>query len=290
MSEETLIGTEPTIAQYKANRDAAAKAVVEVVEEPAVVEEDDLVEEADETPKGEDKPKPRGGFQKKIDRLIKQIASTEEQLASERRRTAELEAKNGKESVKQVAADGEPERKDFDNDIAYVKALAKWEVRQEMKLEAEREGREAAEREHAAVIKSYNQKIVDCKASHEDWEEVMNQELDIYPAVSQSIFRMPNGPEVAYQLGKNPDLMEELMNMSIYEAIGKVWQLSSELSKSADDPEPEKKEKKAIPTPIRAVSAGTTRTSTVPIDKTSIAEYKRRTADARKTNQVRTVH
>lgn len=288
MAEETVIGTEPTIAQYKANRDAAAKAVVEVVEEPAVIEEDDPVEEAEETPNGEDKPKPRGGFQKKIDRLIKEVASGNEE---KQRLKLELEeARKSKETPKQVAADGEPERKDFENDIAYVKALAKWEVRQEMKLEAEREGREAAEREHAAVVKSYNQKVVEAKATHEDWEEVMNQELDIYPAVSQSIFRMPNGPEVAYQLGKNPDLMEELMNMSIYEAIGKVWQLSIELSKSADEPEPEKKEKKAIPAPIRAVSAGTTRTSTVPIDKTSIAEYKRRTADARKTNQVRTVH
>lgn len=288
MAEETVIGTEPTIAQYKANRDAAAKAVVEVVEEPAVVEEDDPVEEAEETPKGEDKPKPRGGFQKKIDRLIKEVASGNEE---KQRLKLELEeARKSKDPVKQVAADGEPERKDFDNDIAYVKALAKWEVRQEMKLEAEREGREAAEREHAAVIKSYNQKIVDCKASHEDWEEVMNQELDIYPAVSQSIFRMPNGPEVAYQLGKNPDLMEELMNMSIYEAIGKVWQISTELSKSGDEPEPEKKEKKPLPAPMRTVSSGPTKTSTVPIDKTSIGDYKRRTADARKTNQVRTVH
>lgn len=287
MAEETVIGTEQTIAEYKASREAAAKSAEVVEETPEIEETEDT--DAEEQPKGEDKPKPRGGFQKKIDRLIKQVASTNEELAAERRKTAELEAKNGKQPEKVATSQGEPDRNDFANDIEYVKALAKWEVRQEMKLEAEREVREAAEDKQRTFVKNYNEKVVEAKATHEDWDEVVNQDLDIPGTVGLAILRMPNGPEVAYQLGKNPELAEELMQMDELEAIGKIWELSKELGKSTEE-EPEKKEKKAIPPPIRTVSAGTTRTSTVSIDKTSIAEYKRRTADARKTNQVRTVH
>lgn len=293
MAEETVVlGTEPTIAEYKASREAAAKAVEAKEAAPAEVEQVDESEDA-EAGESQDKPKVKGGFQKRIDRLIKQVASTEEQLATERKRVAELEARTGKEAPKQADPESdEPQRDKFASDLDYFRALTRWEVRQENKMEAERARRAELEEKQQDLNRKYNERVIEAKANHDDFDEVLSQNMAIPSLVGAAILRMANGPEVAYQLGKNPEICEELMAMDEIEAVGKVWELFRELSpktKESAEEDDEKPKKTRVPPPIRAISSGTTRTTTVPIDKASISDYKRRTSEARKTNQVRSV-
>src|SRR4029077_2452169 len=85
----------------------------------------------------EEKPRIRGGFQAKIDRLIKQQASLEEAKTAAEKRANELEQKlNGNGAAKdQTDPNAEPVREKFQTEAEYIRALTRWEVRQEIKAE-----------------------------------------------------------------------------------------------------------------------------------------------------------
>ena len=91
------------------------------------------VEESEETK--EQKTRVRGGFQAKIDRLIKAQASLEEAKTAAEKKAAELEAKLNGNGTDVQKVDGEPKRDDFQTDSEYVKALTRWEVKQEVRAE-----------------------------------------------------------------------------------------------------------------------------------------------------------
>ena len=97
-------------------------------------------------PEREEKPKAKGGFQARIDRLIKQQAALEERATAAEKRAAELEAKKSENGVpKTEQVDGEPKRESFQTDAEYVRALTRWEVKQEIKAEREAEEQQTVE-------------------------------------------------------------------------------------------------------------------------------------------------
>ncbi len=274
MNEETQVQEVPieelSQAEFKEARSKGLSTVEKTIEKKAEAEEQ------------KDKPKAKGGFQSRIDRLIRQNSALEEQLAAERARKA------GEQQQQQrtVPADEEPKREQFQSDAEYYKASAKWEVRQEIRAEKEREQRELAAAEEKARNDAYNKRVAESKAKHEDWLEVVNQPIIIPNGVHEAIKEMDNGPEVAYFLGNHPELCEELMEMSASKATGMIWGISEKLegekSEENEEEEEEKPEAKAKEEekperkkyePIRPV--GGSNKSSVPLDKMSMADYKK---------------
>lgn len=251
----------------------------------------------EENPAGEEKPKVRGGFQAKIDRLIKQQASTEERAVAAERKAAELEAKlngNGAEK-KETKADAEPVRENFQTEAEFIRALTRWEVKQEMKAEREAEEKEAQAAAAKEAISSYNKKAIEAQAAHEDWNEVFKQDINIPVIVGDAIVHtIKNGPEVAYFLGKNPEICEEMCAVHPLEAVAMAVKISEQLEKNSgeeaeteEEEEPEEKaaaeEEKPVrkaPAPIKPVSGGTTR-STIPLGKADFQTYKKLRAQGR---------
>ena len=286
--EEVPLDKTPTIKEYKAGKAALAKATEEkAVESAKVAIEEEVETEEEEHPADgtgdstPEKTKGKGGFQKRIDRLIKQNAATEEQLEKERKARQELEAKGGKvEERAAPAGDAEPDRKDFDSDAAYLKAMVRYGVEQTLREIKESQARTDAEAHQKQVITSYNERVIEAKSRLEDWDTVMSQEMELPRAVGMAILRMPNGPDVAYHLGKNPEVAEELMGMDEEEARGMAWQISRELGgDKAAEVKTEEKLAKKLPAPIRAVGSSGNGTSTIPLDKVqSMAEYRKRRA------------
>jgi hypothetical protein len=270
--------------EYKAAR---VKGVT-TIEKP--VEKKD---EADEQRQEDEKPKPKGGFQKRIDRLIRQNAALEEQLAAERQRKA-AEA-GGKQQEQRVEGDPEPKRDAFQDDPSYYRALAKWEVRQEMKAEKEREQRELAAAEEKSRNDAYNKRVSEAKAKHDDWLEVVNQPIIVPNAVVEAIKEMDNGPEVAYFLGNHPEVCEELMEMSQSRASGMIWRISEKLEGETKDEDEEETEETEEKPPAKAKEeekperkkyepikpVGGSSKSSVPLDKMSMADYKKARAAGR---------
>lgn len=255
---------------------------------PDVVEP--VVEVADDGASEEEKPKSRGGFQTKIDRLVKTVSAAERERDEAVARLKELEAKtSGKPKEETPAPQGEPQRDAFESDHAYFKALAKWEVKEELRIADEERGRKDAEEHHKGIVNAYNERVIETKARVEDWEKVVNAAtVQIPPGVGPAILRMANGPDVVYYLATHPEICEEMMEGDNFVAIGKAWEISRELKAGEKQEEPEEEEEKPAPksekpTPIRPVGSGSTRTTTVPLDKMEIGAY-RKAREAGRTN------
>jgi hypothetical protein len=250
---------------------------------------------------GEDKPKARGGFQAKIDRLIKQTATLEEQLATERREKEELKAKGGSAAVTKTeqSADGEPQRENFTTEAEYIRAITRWEVKQELKAEREAEEKKTYEAQVNEARSKYNSRMIALQAENEDYKELMSQDIKIPTVLETPItLEMDNGPEVAIYLAQNPEFCEELLKMTPSKAIAEAWKISEKLAagksdegeteeeeEEEDEPEEIKvevaaKPKAKAPAPIRPVSGGTSR-STVPLGQADFQAYKKLRAQGR---------
>jgi len=279
-TEEKDLGT-LDLATYK----QAQKAPAPEAEEKPVVESESTTEKP--------KPKGKGGFQARIDRFIKLTSTLETQLAQEKKAREAAEARlNGKApeaETKQVASDGEPQREAFDSDAEYFKAVGRWSARQEMAEVEKEKGRKKAEEDNRAVNKAHNERVIETRVRVPDWDEVINAaDFDIPKSIGPAILRMANGPDVMYHLAKNPDLVQEMMEMDDVVAIGKVWEIARELkTEDAEEEEPEeseeeteekeeaKPEKKRVPAPIKPVGTGSSKTSTVPLDKAPLSVYRK---------------
>lgn len=275
MAEETAVVEVPlgeqTLKEYRENRNKAPEVKADDVE---VVEEKE-----EETEDGEQPAKGRGGFQKKIDRLIKQVSAANEELVKERKAREELESKH-KEPKKEAAAseDAEPQQNQGETDRDYLKRLTRWEVKQEIKAQADADAKHDAEQRVQKIRDNYNEQVVEAKSRIDDWEEVVSQGITIPSPVGHAIMRMTNGPDVAYHLGKHPEIAEQLVEMDELEAIGEIWKISRELSPIDLKAQSEKKEERQTrkpPTPIKPVGISGTQTSTKPIDKMTTAEYRK---------------
>ena len=250
-------------------------------------------EEAEEVK--EQKPKVKGGFQARIDRLIKQQASTEERAAAAEKKAAELEAKlKGDGVTKTEQADGEPKRDAFQSDAEYLKAFTRWEVKQEMKAEREAEQKAAFEEQIKEARKNYNTRMIALQNENPELKELLAQDISVPPAIEAPIlYEMDNGPEVTMFLAQNPEVCQELMEMPPSRAIAEVWKISEKLAAGkTEETDEEKAEKEAIeaeeqekaikaaeirkrpPAPIKPVSGGSSR-STIPLDKTDYQAYKK---------------
>ena len=228
MSEETQVIAPETkevpldqvtdMREYKKARAEGKDTVTQVVDKPA-----EEVKEAKEEPK-EDKPKHKGGWQARIDRLIKQQAALEQAKAEIEKKAADLEARlNGTKEEKPKSANGEPQRENFETDQEYVKALVKYERQQERIAEDQA----AAEATRKDALKRYNHRMIELQAQNEENVELMKQDIAIPAIIERPIMEeMENGADVALYLAKNPDFCEKLVEASPSKAIAMVWNIS----------------------------------------------------------------
>lgn len=237
----------------------------------------------------EEKPKAKGGFQARIDRLIKQNAEKDDLIESLR--------KTGKPTEEAAPEPkGRPQKADFaGRDDEYIEALVDWKAEQKIVQAEEAKARAAYEAEQQEVVDTYNRKIAEAKSMHEDFVEVVGQNITIPKGVERAIIEeMPNGPEVAYFLGSNPELCDELMKMKPFKAIAEAWKISEKLGESeSEEKEEETEEKPAVkakveekparraPEPIKPVGSSRSR-GTVPLHQMNdMKEFKKARAAGR---------
>jgi hypothetical protein len=226
--------------------------------------------------------KKKGGFQKKIDRLVSRASALENELEAERRANADLRARLEKpsETVAQpVKAEGKPSRVSFKTDEEYIEALTDWKIAQREAANAQQA--EAAER--GEVVAAYNHRVAELRAEHDDFDEVVGQDIQIPLGAIEAIYRLGDeGPEVSYFLGKNPEVCDDLRDMHWMDAVRAVGEIAASLRKEhAKESSPESTTRRTPPPPVRAVG-GTSARSSIALDQLSGAEYvKLRNQEAR---------
>lgn len=148
---------------------------------------------------------------------------------------------------------GPPQRENFDSYEAYLEAKADYQVAaklQEVEVRAERARQEAAIRERE---ESWQQRQKQAAKRYDDFVEVtMSDDLTITPIMAEAIKDSDLGPDVAYYLGKNPDLAEKIARMNPAAQVRELGKIEARLESNK---EPVKRPSKA-PAPIDPIGGG----------------------------------
>jgi hypothetical protein len=283
-----------TDSQDEVNRVAGA------VPEDTVIKEapDEQVDsEKQESPPEKPKVDPTEKMQKRIDKLTAQKSEAErraEQLAKEleAERSKHIEAAPVEEPVEVPQAElrkrpklGETINprtgKPHETQEEYEDDLMDWrDERNAIEYAKSEQTRKANE-----VLTTYNDRVEEFKATHEDFADVVGKNIEIPQGVQMAILEMENGPEVAYFLGLHPEVCRDLLKMSQPKAILEIAKMSARLEEPAKKDEGQNQEGNKsgpdrnpvvsrAPAPIKPLTGHAVK-STVSLDQLDYAEYRR---------------
>jgi chemotaxis protein histidine kinase CheA len=198
--------------------------------------------------------------QKAVEKATRELAETNRKLEE---RLAALEGKKKPETEIKVEALKTPKREDFSTEEEFEDA--KFEYRYQTKRAKEQED-ERKNSLNARVTKNFTEyqgSVAAFKEEHDDWDKVVGQALPIPNSVYFAIVDLADeGPAVTYYLGKHPDKIAELAEMTPYRAAIEVGRIADKLKTGGDrKTSTEKATKiplKKIPDPVTPVSTSAT--------------------------------
>jgi hypothetical protein len=272
-------------------------------EDTVIKEEPDIQADSEPQPEKPTKPTPDDKMQKRIDRLTAQKSEAERRADQLAKELADERAKHSSQTVEtdqgvsagdQVDISQELRKRPKLGETVNPKTGKPHETQEEyeddlMDWRDEKNALEYAksetERKQKTVLQTYNERVEAFKAEHEDWLDVVGQNIDIPTGVQMAILEMDNGPEVAYFLGTHPQICKDLNNMSVARAVAEIGKVSARL----EGPQEEKQKTQErgpgngpdrqpvtsrAPAPIKPLTGHATRSS-VPLDQMDYSEYRR---------------
>jgi hypothetical protein len=209
------------------------------------------------------------GVRKRLNKMRWEKGETEREAERLRAENAALKAANEKAKIDSE----EPDITKFETEAEYLKALTAYQVKKQLADKAvedskksvdsakEQDDREKAER-HTAIqssLKEAEKKYDDFKATVID-----NKDLKITEQMVDIMMDLPNMGEIAYRLGKNPDLAAEIASMPLTKQAFALKDISDQIKS--------KKITKA-PNPVRSI--GATGGDIKALSDMTYAEYKK---------------
>jgi len=225
-----------------------------------------------------EEPKRLSRLQRRVQRETSQLRSENDEL---RRRLEALEGKKTEEATPEE--NPRPKRADFNGDEEYEDALLAWGTERAL---AKRQAEEAQNEQQRALeqnYQNYRTQVEEFKDEHDDWEDVVGQDIPMHTAVQLALLEQTNGAEVTYYLGKHPDFTRKLAAMSPLSAVVEVGVLSRKLQSdsgrtsgpaNAREGETKTITKPKAPAPVQPVRTGTTLASMSSIDAAKNGDYK----------------
>lgn len=221
-------------------------------------EQDDDHIESDESgdsdnEESSDKPKKK----RSGNNYAKKLARTRAELDQLKSRLAVMESKPAGNAVD---ANKRPVLEHFKNYDEYVEALTDWKADQatDRKLsEREKKDKEVKRSESLKQRnESYAKKAEEAKTRYADFDDALaeHDDIEVRNTVLEAILDADNGPDIAYYIAKNPDIIEELNGMSDSAVYRKIGQLEERLGREGTGKAAENRASKAPP-PITPVSA-----------------------------------
>jgi len=123
--------------------------------------------------------------------------------------------------------------KDAPNDYeTFLKAHADWAMEEGRRLEREAFNQARTQQEQLAIRTEVARKEQESRAKHSDYDAVISQVAPIIgkiPIVKDFIARNAMGTEVAYELGKNPVVLEQLMRSNVWDAGEQLLNMAARL-------------------------------------------------------------
>ena len=219
----------------------------------------------EESESKEAKPKKVGGYQRKINKLTKKAAEAlqekeywrQEALKAQKQPVAE------KSEEKPQATSDKPLADNFETHEDYVEALTDWKLEQKLSEREAKAKETQAKTEHQSQIEAHIAKVNEFKATVDDFDDVIEdvEDIPMSLAVQDAILTSDNGPELMYQLAKNPDEYRRICQLPAMQAARAIGRFESRIQKEspAESPAKQPKTTKAPPPlkPVGKASSGT---------------------------------
>lgn len=251
------------------------EAVEEIIDQPEIIEEPAEIVEPEPQPEPEEEKVPKGA-QKRIDQITRE--KYEERRARERA-DAELAAiKRELEQLKQkppepakTLPNGAPDPDKYPAgryDPDYLEAVTDYKVQQ--RFEAQQAQQQAAQRQQS--IGAMEAKAQEAYPDYQEaTQEFLNHPLARVPQFREILIDSENPAELSYFLGKNPQELDAISQMTPTQAIRYIGKLEAKISSTPT--EPEKKPVSAAPKPIAPLVSAKTTVVTKDPAKMTMAEY-----------------
>jgi len=208
---------------------------------------EELAEGANEDPSEKDEKK-KTGSQRAREALQRE---REERIRLETENKLLREMRENKPQVPEVpiqaTEEREPNQDDFPDFMTYTKAVARWEIRQEMKAQEN-------QRIQQARRGVWEQKVEEGKGKYDNFEALF-QTAEIPPKPIADLICGPKVPvEVVHYLLTHPEKQREINRMSIDDAAFELGALKISLSAPAK-PEPPKPRTTQAPAPVAPLTS-----------------------------------
>lgn len=253
----------------------------EPIEVPDEEEEDEEGEEQ-ETEEGEPqalkreaaKAKKLGGWQRKIAKL-------EEANSYAYRKLAQLEDQlKPKQQEQPQGPPPRPKLEDFpDNYDAYIEALSDWKTDQKLAAREQenlKKAREWQQQEAArATQQTWQTRTQEFRSKVKDFDAVLEaaDDIELHPAIQQSLLNYEKGPQLAYELARNRSALERIAALpNPLDALRELGRFEASLTGAPPRIET-RKPFTAPPEPIRPVGKGSNGNVQIPLDQRPLREY-----------------
>lgn len=269
-TEATVITATPepefSLENYRAERDGKPpieKPSAEPEKAPEPVPESETGKEEQEQSE-EQHNKGKGGFQRRIDKLVRQNSELERQLAEK------SAAQPAKPVEVPVADPSEPKLESFDSYDAYVAALTDWKVEQKFHAREQAEAKAKADADAAAKVQTFQQKVEAVRAKYDDFDDVVS-DAPMTAVIRDFLMESDQAGEVAYALASDRPELERISRLS---PVAQIRALTALEAKFAPAPEAPKPKATKAPEPIRPVGTAAAPVTAFKADM-SFEEYKR---------------
>jgi len=242
--------------------------------------EEETEEEGDgeEEKEGDEPPKPKrtGGFQRKIERLVREneyLARRFHELAQQQR---PQQPPPPQQPQQQPVADGRPRQDQFDSYDEYLDKLTDWKLEARLQQEhaAQAQRHQAAQQQER--LTGWQQRVGQFKNEAPDFEDVLESvdHINLQPILQQAIMADALGPKLAYELARKPEDFARIASLDPVGALTALGEFKARLepAKTAAPGSGVKPVSRA-PNPIRPVGNGAGATSTVPLDQMPLGDY-----------------
>jgi len=257
-------------AESKPESSAAPDEAEKAEPEAKTAEESEPSQPEQETKEGDEdeKPQPKGGFQRRIDRLTREKYELQAQLEAAQRQLAAKPAAPAE--APKPAPNGKPKLEDYDTHEEFVEALTDWKIAQKTQEFSERAAREKAQAEQQAKQQTWLERKAEAAKRIPDLEEVLDQELPLTPAMRDTILESEKGPDLAYWLGTHPTECARIAKLSPLAAARELGRVEASFEKP---PAPESKKVTNAPKPIKPVAGAKSAAPPNVYDEATAADY-----------------
>ena len=219
------------------------------------------------------------GVQKRIDRLTREKYRLQAQLdvmQSQRQQP---------EPQRQPApkAEGAPTPDKFSSYEEYLEAKAEWKAEQKvaevLRKQQESTQQQSAQAEHAKLQRTWEKRVQDAMSVYDDFEEVaLSPDVPVTQSMMQSIIRAEKGADVAYFLGKNPEVAQQIAQLDPVSVAIRIGEIAATVARPAP------KKTTSAPPPISPVGSRSGAPQKDP-DKMTVEEWTRWRNDQIKTRK-----